>query len=89
MAGEFRQKHTFLRCRITAANNKDFFPCEEFPVAGGAVSNAPAFVFFLPLESNGSGMGAGSQQNAKTAVVPLIGAYRLDIPRQVKTGHLC
>ena len=86
MSGEFRQKYTFLRGCIATANNKDFFSGKELAVTGGAVGNAPALVFFLTFETYRSGVCAGCQQDAKTAVVTFIGVYRLDIPGKVKAG---
>ena len=86
MAGKFREKYAFLCRRIAAADDENLFPGEELAVAGGAVGNTPALVRFLALESNGSRMCAGCQQDAKAAVVPLVGMHRLDIPGNRKAG---
>ena len=86
MAGKLRQKHTFLRCRIATADNKNFFACKELAVTGGAVGNTSTFVFFLSLKPNRSWMRAGCQQDTKAAVVALTGMHSLDIPVQVKAG---
>ena len=89
MPGKFRQKYAFLRRRVTAAHHKDLFVRKEFSVAGGTVSNAPALVFFLAFETNRSGMRAGCQKDAKTAIIPLAGMHRLDIPEKIKAYGFC
>ena len=63
MPGKFGEKHTFFRCGIAATNHKDFLAGKEFTVTGGAVGNAPALVFLLPLKTNLSGMGTSGKQD--------------------------
>ena len=80
MLSKFCKEYTFLRSGITAAHHKNLFPCKELPITGGTVCNTSTFVFFLTLESNGSGMRTGSQQNTKAAEIALSGIHCFDVP---------
>ena len=89
MPGKFRQKYTFLRCCVTATHHKDLFIRKKFSIAGSAVGNAPALVFFLPLEANISRMGTGGQKDPKTPEISVTGMHGLDITGKIKAGHFC
>ena len=89
MAGIFSKEYTFFRCGKAAAHHKDILAREKLAVAGGAVGHAPASVLFLPLETNHAGMGAGSQQDAKTFQLAAAGSDGFHITGKLQPVDLC
>ena len=89
MPGKFGEEDAFFRRCVAAAHNKYVLAGEKLAVAGGAVGDAPALVFFFTLKTHLSGMRAGSQQNAEALKISPPGANRLDIARHIKPRRLC